>query len=235
MTQIPIPNMGSKIGFNNNIGTGNFAILSNASVTDPTGEQARIISTSVNDTDTGTGVQKVRIVYFDNNWNLHEEIITTNGISPVLTTATDILRIESFEVFKTGSNIFAAGNISLRSTDATRLFAQIDSGRTIFERALHFISPGKVGNIIDIILNCPTSGGVFFIIFKEKDNTANQGGIVLIPDIMFAIVSGGSQISLQIPVICDASQSIQGLRIGVATRALSAGQIASASFHFNET
>lgn len=53
--------LGSKIGFSNNIGTGNFVILSNATVVHPNspGEQARIVSTSTSDTSAGTGYKRI--------------------------------------------------------------------------------------------------------------------------------------------------------------------------------
>lgn len=231
---ILIPRLGSKIGFNNNIGIGNFVILSNATVVNPTGEQCNIVSTSISDSSAGTGIQKVRIAYFDSNWQLNEEIVTMNGITPVSTVATDIFRIESFEAFKAGSGQFAAGTITLKNLAGTNLFAQIDPTNTIFTRALHFVSPGKVANIVDITANCPSSSGVVFLIFITKDNSSNGGSLVLIPDIAFLLAANTTQISLDIPIVCDASQSIQGLQIGVAVKGLAASQIGMASFHFNE-
>ena len=69
--------MGTKVGFNNSVGIGNFIILSNANmvIVNPNSpgeqgrEQGRIVSTSVDDTSAGTGIQKVIIAYIDTNWN----------------------------------------------------------------------------------------------------------------------------------------------------------------------
>lgn len=233
---ITIPPYGSKIGISTNIGT-SFAFLSNATVVDPNsaGEQARVISTSTSDTSAaGTGIRKVKIRYFDTNWGLNDEIVTTNGTTQVLTTATNIIRIESFEAFQAGSGLLAIGTITLTSTDGTRLFAQIDPSNTTFNRAIHTVSPGKRGYISDLITNCETSGGIIFIIFREVDNTSSGGDIVIIPDIAFTLASDTMPISLGQPIICDAFQSTQGLKMGVAVRGLAASQIGSASFHFSE-
>ena len=236
MTQITIPPFGSKIGFSNNIGTGNFVILSNTTVVNPSGEQVNIVSTSANDSSAGTGIQKVRLRYFDSNWVLNDEIITTNGTTNVASTATNILRIESFEAFKVGTGpIGAAGTITAKNLAGTNLYAQIDPTNNTFTKAVHFVSPGKRGYISDLILNCSTAGGVVFLVFKSVDSTLEGGNIVLIPDIAFLLASNITQISLQQPVICDASQSTQGLMMGIAVKGLAASQIGMASFHFTET
>lgn len=227
---------GSKIGFNGSVPTTAFTIISNVTVTDPLGEQAKVISTSINDTSTGTGIQKVKIRYIDTNQNFNNEIVTTNGTSPVLTSATNILRIESFEVFKSGTPLSgAAGTIKLQSTDGTRLFAQIDIGGNQFLRSLHFVAPGKVADITDVIVSSQTSGGVSFIIFKEVDNTLNGGGIVVISDMSFTLVSRVMQLSLFAPVRCDATLSTQPLRTGISALGLVAGQVALVSFKFQES
>src|SRR3990167_3587118 len=226
---------GSKIGFSNNIGTGNFVLLSNATVVNPTGEQARVVSTSASDALAGTGIQKVKITYFDNTWKQKSEIVTLNGLTPVLTTATNIFRIESFEAFQMGTNPFGAvGTINLQSTDATRLFAQIDSDNTIFTRALHLTSPGKQTEIIDIILSCATSAGVVFLLFISKDNIAGGGNIVPIPDVTYILASNSFQASFEIPILISAATSTQGLRVGIAVKGLATSQIASATFHFRD-
>lgn len=226
----------SKIGFNNNVGTTGFTILSNASVVNPigTGEQVRIVSTSANDTLLGTGAQKVKITYFDNSWTLKSEIVSLNGLTAVDTVGTDIYRVESFDVIRVGTDLFAAGNITAKSIDGTRLFAQIDSGQNTFNRALHWVRPGKIGNIVDLTTNCPTSGGVIFLAFVTRDNTPDGGGLVLIPDLAFTLAADTIPLQLSIPISCNAVQSTQGLQMGIAVRGLSPNQIATASFHFYE-
>lgn len=225
---------GSKIGYNNNVPTTAFTTISNAVVTDPLGEQSRVVSTSINDTSVGIGIQKVRIKYFDTNYSSKEEIVTMNGISPVLTIATNILRIETFDVFKVGSNGGSVGTIKLQSIDGLRLFAQIDIGGNQFLRALHFVTPGKVGEITDMIVSSQTSGGVSFVVFREVDNTLGGGNVVIISDISFTLIAEIIPISLFLPVRCDATQSSQTLRMGISALGLAANQAALVSFKFLE-
>lgn len=227
----------SKIGISDNIGTGNFVILSNATVSNPTGEQVRIVSTSVDDdsSPSGTGAQKVILTYFNNSWTLKSEVIDLDGTTPVDTVNTDIFRIECFEIFKVGSGQSAAGTITVKSLDSVNLFAQIDTGKTTFERALHFVSPGHVASILQIIANCTTSAGITFIVFVTQDNTPNGGGPIMIPHSEFTIINSVVQTSFIIPVFCDASKSTEGLTMGILVRGSSASQAGTASFLFEDT
>lgn len=225
-----------KIGVSNNIGINKFRILSNANVVNPTREQVSIVSTSVNDTTGGSGVRKVKLTYYDNNSNLLTEIININGNTPVLTIATNIFRIETFEVFKAGGPPMdgADGTITLKSLDGTRLFAQIDPSKVLFERALHYVRPKYMGFIKDIVLSCSTAGGVEFMVFTSIDYTPYGGDIVTMPDLYFTLANRTSQISLEIPTLCDASNSSQLLTIGIAVKGLATGQSASTSFKYQD-
>jgi hypothetical protein len=235
MAAILIPPQGTKVGISSSIGT-TWAFLTNGtSITDPTGERAKVVSASTNDTSAGTGMQKVRIRYFDTNWILNDEIVTLNGTTSVLTVATNILRIDSFEAFQAGVFTTALGTITLTSTDGTRTFAQIDPFTTEFTRAIHTVSPGKIGNMVDISVNCTSAGGIIFSIFKEVDNTASGGGIVSIPDMIFSALNNAVTLSMSIPLTCDATRSTVGLRMGVAVKGLVATQVGSASFHYSES
>lgn len=239
---VPTP-LGSKIGFSNNIGTSEFVILSNANVVNPSGQRAQVASTSANDSSLGRGIQKVKITFFDTNWILSSEVVTTNGTTPVLTDATNIFRIEAFEAFQTGVGQFAEGTITLRDLTGTDLFAQIDPHYTTFNRTLHFVAPGNIATIVDITANCPSEFGSTFIVFVTKDNTLNGGGQVIIPDIAFLLaantvhidLSTPTHISLALPLVCDASNSITGLEIGILVKGLAPSQIGIASFHYIET
>jgi hypothetical protein len=237
----PTP-LGSKIGFSNNIDTNEFVILSNADVVNPSGQQAQVVSTSVSDSSVGTGIQKVKITFFDTNWVLNSEMVVTNGKTPVLTDATNIFRIEAFEAFQAGSGQFAAGTITLTDITGITLFAQIDPHYTTFNRALHFVAPGNVANIIDITANCPSASGITFIVFVTKDNSLDGGSQVIIPDISFLLksdtvhidLSVPTHVSLALPLVCDASNSTVGLQIGILVKGLASSQIGIASFHYIE-
>lgn len=234
MSQIPIFPLGSKIGFSNNISTTDFTILSSAIVTDPTGEGASVVSTSTQDSSSGTGIQKVMITYVNTNLLLYREIVTMNGTIPVNTTGTDILFIESLDASQVGSGQSATGIITLTSIDRLRLFAQIDQGNVIFKRALHHVIPGTQSTLTEMTLSCPTPDGVEFEIFSTMDNTSIGGGIVRIPMHDLIVSSGTQAITLHSTIICDATFSTQPLNIGVLVKGMNIMQIAASCFYFQD-
>lgn len=67
------------------------------------GQQMRFVSTSANDTLSGTGVQKMHIHYLDSNYVPHVETVDMNGTTPVNTVATDIFRINSMHAMQVGT------------------------------------------------------------------------------------------------------------------------------------
>ena len=139
-TPIPLP---AKMGYNTSLNTSLFIPLStNLNIVNPSGQQAQVQSTSATDNSVGVGAQKVLITYFDISWALHSEIVVMNGTTAVLTVATNILRIEDFEIFQIGANGTAQGTITLTKVgDISTVFAQIEITFTTFLRATHFLGP----------------------------------------------------------------------------------------------
>ena len=100
-----------KCGKRDNIGT-NYVTLSPIAIVSPSAEQQmEIVSSSANDTDGGSGAQKVTIEYLDSNFDEHSEEITMNGTTAVTTKATNIYRINRMYV---SAGATADGNITLR-------------------------------------------------------------------------------------------------------------------------
>lgn len=221
------------IGQSLNVGVSK-KILSNADVVHPGGVQAEVVSTSSNDTYTGTGIQIVLIQYFNSSWEYKVEIVATNGTTPVSTTETNIYRIESFRAIQVGSNNTAVGTVSLRSIGGTSLFAQIDIGDTSFKRALHYIRRGWRSQIKSVIICTSTSGGILFEPRATTDYTLFGGGYVLesfVPTELhddIVIVSGDN-----IPLI-DATNSARALAVCMCVEGLVTGQQANAYFLFEE-
>jgi len=88
------------------------------------GEQMTIVSTSVNDTAGGTGVQSVDVMYLDASGNVQVEVRALDGTNPVNTVATNIRFINAFHSETTGTGGVAAGTISIyRTGDATRVYS----------------------------------------------------------------------------------------------------------------
>lgn len=105
--------------------TSNGVISSLGAVVLPSaGTQWEIIAESANDTSAGTGARTVTLVYLDANYAVQSEVITLSGNTPVLTTATDILRFTSLSVATWGS----ATNNAFGKTNLGSIVARDSSG-----------------------------------------------------------------------------------------------------------
>lgn len=91
------------------------------------GTQLYLVSTSANDAQNGTGVQKVRVVYLDADGFQQVESFFMNGTTPV-PIGNGISYIQWIESDLVGSAIETAGNISVTSTNGAATVA------TTFER-----------------------------------------------------------------------------------------------------
>lgn len=97
----------------------------------PSGIQLTLVSSSASDTS------GIVLVYLDGNLNVQHETITLNGVTPVLSVATDVRAINNmFSV--TGPVI---GNISVTSGGTT--YAYIPAGDDQFNSTLQRVPAGK--------------------------------------------------------------------------------------------
>lgn len=167
----------SCVGSSDSIVAGPFVILSNCDAVQPSspGVQMELVSTSGNDTLAGTGARKVKLIYFtESPWEVFSEVIEMDGTNLVNTNATDIYRILKMEVVKGHP---AAGTITLKSTDASILYAQINQYATFFERAVFYVETGQQAIVTDIFLGCSTNGGVIWRLFLS-DEDEDTGDVV---------------------------------------------------------
>ncbi len=83
---------------------------------------------AANDTATGTGVQQVMIHYLDTNYVERFEFKEMNGVTPVNTVATDILRVLNMHASRVGSGGVAAAEITLEDTTSAVEYTRIRTG-----------------------------------------------------------------------------------------------------------
>lgn len=163
---------GAKIGYRSGIGVTAFVVLANDDFEQPTDDmQMEVVSDSGSD----NGTKIVRIIYFNKAWVKNTTDVIMNGTVDVNTTATDIYRIEAFEIIK-GSP--AVGTITLKDTTGTTLYGQMEPMTTFMERAMHYVEKGKRCIITDILIGCGTGGGIIFRLFKSTkvgDNIVTKG------------------------------------------------------------
>ena len=88
-------------------------------------ETMELVSTSANDTSAGTGTRTLLVDGLDSNYNIIQEIVTMNGLTPV-TTSNSYLRIISLVSVPGGSSFSNEGKISCTSTSSGDLQAFIE-------------------------------------------------------------------------------------------------------------
>jgi len=102
----------------------------------------QVVSSSSNDSPSGSGARQVEIYYLDNNYVEHTEFITLNGTSPVNTVAENILRINDFHVTDAGSSRCSAGNIDIRNLAGTEVYSRISAARNASLQAIWTVPDG---------------------------------------------------------------------------------------------
>lgn len=131
-------------------GLGDISLIPNVVVLPrPGGIQLEIVSDDVNDTDGGTGIRTVEIVYLDPLFDEQTEEITLDGTTPVNTVATDIQDIQWMCATSVGSNTVAEGNISLRDTSGVTTYEYIQVGGNQSLTARFTVPNKHKGYIVD--------------------------------------------------------------------------------------
>ena len=117
-------------------------------ITYPANEQLELVSTSINDTDGGTGSQSIDIYYLDDNGEEQGEVVTLNGTTPVPTIAANITFIQWIHSKTVGTNGVAEGNISIRGVGAGPVYEYITSGGNQSLAAKYKVPTGKTGYVV---------------------------------------------------------------------------------------
>lgn len=136
-----------------------------------TPQQMRVVSTSASDTALGTGMQVVDIHYLDANYNVQSELVTLNGVTPVLTVATNILRINGFHATRVGTTGASVGNISLQNTTGTVTYGFILAGFNRAHQAIFTVPAGKTGYIQHWQYSSGTATGSHFTEFYIRSTS----------------------------------------------------------------
>ena len=122
--------------------------------TQPTG--ATINSSSASDTAAGTGAQRVRVVGWNQAWELEDDEIDLAGTSPV-TTAKKFWRIHSSRVVRVGSGGNNAGQIDVKIDSQFASVIAITDNRSL---GAHFtIPPRRSGVLLNVFATGALGGG----------------------------------------------------------------------------
>lgn len=184
------------------------------------GQQMRVVSSSANDAAAGTGAQTVYIHYLDGNYKEQLEIVTLNGVTPVLTVATNILRINGMHVGRVGSGGVSAGNISLTNTGNTITYGFITAGYNTAHQAIFTIPAGYTGYASHFQASSGSTGTHFCQINFRA--TCHAG--VLLPGVFLSqdTISGqntGYAVNYPTPIVIPAMTDIKVSAVADAVNA----------------
>ena len=113
------------------------------------GVQMSIVSTDANDAIAGTHAQKLEMHYLDANLNAETEIIEMDGLTPVLTIATDIRFINCLHIHEIGTTAEAAGDIT--ASNGGIIYGQVAQGEVRCTSSMRMIPAGKVCYVAGVV------------------------------------------------------------------------------------
>lgn len=165
-------------------------------------QQMAVSSSSASDAAASTGCQQVMVHYLDNAYAVHTETVTLNGLTPVNTVATNILRINGFHCIQVGTGTTAAGNISLKNTGATVTYAYISAGFDTARQAIYTVPAGVWGYISHWQASSGAASGSHFTQVAMR-STSHDGAVVgnvflLIDEV--GTLNNGLEITLPTPI-----------------------------------
>ncbi len=122
----------------------------------PGGQQMQVVSSSASDTAAGTGTRTLMIHYLDSSGNDQTETITMNGVTPVLTVATNIRFVNELHSLTVGSTNAAVGTITITPVGVpATVYSQLDPNFNVDLSSIFMVPAGK----IFIIESVSASGG----------------------------------------------------------------------------
>ena len=135
-------------------------IFPGSTVKDPSvapagGVQMTLVSTSAQDGAAGTGVRTLRFNYLDADLNPQSEIVTMNGTTPVLTTATNVRWVGDLTGLTFGSEKHVVGNITVTNSGTRYKYLDAEARAT---RSTAFRVPAGKRLIIHSLFAGSSSG-----------------------------------------------------------------------------
>ena len=112
------------------------------------GEQWEVLSGSANDTISGgTGATMVAITYLDVDYIEQIEVVLLDGITPVLTVATNMFRLQGLSVVGVGSSGFNEGDLTVQVAGGGNPRACLRANENNSLHGFYTVPAGKTGFI----------------------------------------------------------------------------------------
>lgn len=202
-------------GRKNNIGISNLEDITqtgNTVLPRPAGTNIEIISSSVNDDVTGTGVRTVEIEYLSSNGNEARITLTMDGTTAVNigTAVHDIQWIHAVSL-GAGVNGVAAGDIKIRDVaTGAIIYEQINAGGNQSLSARYKVPNGKTAYIMGWHASAATQK-IDFRLRADVDRQTRviQSGVFLFQDAMVLEQTSSGFIPFVVPLKCPQLSTIK--------------------------
>jgi hypothetical protein len=192
--------------------------------------QMEVISTDADDTSGGIGVRTVKAWYLDSGLTEKNVTVTLDGLSGVLTSATDMYRVNAFRALTVGTTGSAEGNISLRHLSGTPIYSQIGTGNTRARNSVYTVPSGKTLYITQFTYSVGHASGNRYARFTFRatyDDKADAVGTIMYPYNEIGLQDGAISIHLDFPLKLPAGTD---MKISVISDSASANAICTGSY-----
>lgn len=180
------------------------------SIPDAAGVQMSLVSTSADDDETGTGIRIVEIHYLDADLVEQSEFVTLQGLTPVLTAATDIRFINCMHVHTFGTSAYAAGTITASNGGTT--YSQISTGQLRCSSSARMIPAGKkcyVAGAVAGAVSGTAAAGVFIdLVASELDDNQYTDPLIMFPQSGIGLQDTSVTFNFPVPITFNAGTVI---------------------------
>jgi len=168
------------------------------------GVQMSIVSTSADDDkDAGTGIRTIEFHYLDANLDTQSETIQLEGLTPVLTAATNIRFIQCMHISTYGDTAAAAGIITASNGGAT--YSQINASDLRCSSSMRMVPRGKRCFINGLAAGATSgtaaAGVTIRIVASELDNHQYIDPLILIPFASISFQDSSETLNLSVPLV----------------------------------
>jgi len=166
------------------------------------GVQMSVVSTGAADSAAGANIRSIDIHYLDDTLTPQVEVVTLNGITPVLTVATNIRFVQCVHGLTFGANGYAAGTITI--SNGANIYSQIAIGDTRCASSARMVPAGKRAFVAGAAASA-TSGTAaakvkIRIVASEITDQQFTSPFVLIPFGSIGIQDNGISMSFPLPL-----------------------------------
>ena len=149
------------------------------------GCQMSVACSSSVDSSGAAGVRQVRISYLDTAYAEKTEIVTLAGTTTVNTVATDIMRVNAFRSYATGTSGYASGNIFLSIATGSTVYGRISPGYNRARTCVYTVPAGKTVYVTSVVWSTVSGLKQAKVRFINRATFDDVSGQNLTPGIFF--------------------------------------------------